>query len=292
VRLPGRPGFLLLRGNRLWVTLLGSRSGAPGRLARIDARSGRLQRIFRLPVEPNRLAYGFGSLWLTGRNLLRLDPRSGRVVRMIRGSVGFGAALAVTSDGVWVGGPDGYPQGHPDQTRARLVFKIDPRLNAVVRRVWLKPTTVIDLISEGSSLWATGWGGVVKLSATGHLLFRKRFDGSGWAMALAPGTVWIAQPFFGNRDPRTQRPARRLLKVTTKPPRLTVAELKTPPGDVAAAAGLVWVGSNGGLARFDGTRTPPTLTTVLTSVVPNRIEAFAGGVWVGERHKNELRKVC
>src|SRR5881397_979937 len=35
-----------------------------GALVRIDACSGRVQRIFRLPVNPYQLAFGFRSLWV------------------------------------------------------------------------------------------------------------------------------------------------------------------------------------------------------------------------------------
>jgi hypothetical protein len=301
VPLPGRPRFLLLTRKTLWVAVRSSRPGGRGRLVRVDARSGRVQRILRLDVDPYRLAYGFGSLWITGETsarryqgaLLRVDPRSGHVVQVIRGPRLFGAAVATTADAVWVGGADIYAQGQGDKTVARFVFKIDPERNAVVRQVHLTPTTVIDLIGDGRSLWATGWGAVVKLSTTGRLLFQQRFGGSGWALALAPGAVWVAQPFFGNRrNPQEQRPARRLVRLMTSGlPRVTVVELDGPPGDVSAAEGAVWVGA-GGLVRIDGTRTAPTLTKVAPGVVPNRIEAFPGGAWVAELDTNELSKIC
>jgi hypothetical protein len=301
VRLPGTPGFLLLRSGTLWVAIASTRPGGRGLLARIDARTGRVQRKFRLPNNPYRIAYGFGSLWVTGEArpsarryagvVLRLDPGSGRILSVIRGPILFGSAIATTSDGVWVGGGDVYAKGQWNKSGVRFVFKIDPRRNAVVRRVRIRPTTVIDLAGDGRFLWATGWGAVVKLSPSGRVLFQQRFGGSGWAMALSPGAVWVAQPFFGTRDPRTQRRARRLLKVATQPRRLSVIELDTPPADVAAAAGVVWFGA-GGLARVEAGRTPPAVTKVPLDVGPNRIAAFRGGVWIDELDKNELRKIC
>lgn len=304
VPLPGRPGFLLLTKKTLWVAIPSSRNGGHGRVVRIDPRSGNIQGAFSIPVNPYRLALGFGSLWITGEStarryqgvVLRVDPRSGRLVRIIRGPRLFGAALATTSDAVWVGGADIYARGQWDKTIARLVFKIDPLRNAVVRRIHLTPTTVIDLAGHGRSLLATGWGAVVELSPSGRLLFQQAFRGSGWSIAVTPGTVWVAQPFSWNRNRRVrpeQKPARRLLRITTAAPRrLTVVDLDTPPGDVSAAAGVVWVGAGGGIARIDGSQTVPTLTKVAADVVPNRIEAFRGGAWVGERHANELRKIC
>jgi hypothetical protein len=304
VPMPRPPGFLLLRQKTLWVAVPSASPPAPGSVVRVDPVTGRIQGTFSLPVNPYRLAYGFGSLWVTGEvgrqqrryqgAVLRVDPRSGRILRTIRGPRLFGAALATTSDGVWVGGGDVAPEGQMDNTVARWAFKIDPRRNEVVRSVHLAPTTIIDLVGDGRFLWAAGWGAVVKLSPMGRLLFQQRFDGSGWAMAVVPGAVWVAQPFFGNRrDLRTQKPARRLLRVATSgTSRVTVLELTTQPADVSAAAGATWVGANGGLVRVDATEVPPTLTKVAADLRPNRIEAFPGGVWVDELRSNVLSKIC
>jgi hypothetical protein len=122
VRLPGKPGPLLVRRRTLWVGIQGSRPGRPGRLLALDAASGRLRKAFRLPFDPLRLAAGFGSLWITGegvdrryRGVIRLDPRSGRVLSVIHGAKQLGTALATTRSAVWVGGPDVYPKGHPEK---------------------------------------------------------------------------------------------------------------------------------------------------------------------------------
>jgi hypothetical protein len=305
VPLPGRARFLLLRQRALWVTIGASRPGGRGLLARVDTRSGRIQRTFPLPVDPSRVGYGFGSLWVTGSwrsdryrfPVLRVDPRSGRVISVIRGPRLFGVALATTSDAIWVGGNDIVPQAKNNAaTLMRWIFKIDPSRNAVVSSVHLTSTTAIELVGDEGSLWATGWGAVVKLSASGQLLFQQRFDGSGWSLAVTPDAVWVSQPFFGNRDPRSQRPARRLLRVATVGARrVTVLELDFPPGKVSAAGGLVWVGpaiwATGGLARVDATRTPPALT-MIESVVPNRIAAFPGGAWIAARDANLVSKIC
>jgi hypothetical protein len=302
VRLPGRPGFLLIRKGTLWVAIGASRPLGRGAIVRIDARSGRVRRTFRLPVNPYQLALGFGSLWVTGETddrryqgrLLRLDPRTGRVVAVIRGPKTFGSKLASTSDAIWIGGADIFPRGHSELAGVRYVYKIDPRRNAVVRRVRLPgQATVIALAGEDSSLWSVGWWGVVKLSSSGRVLFRHRIDGSGWSLALTPGAVWVAQPWFGTQPVRRQnRPARRLLRIATSTGRLTVVELETQPGGVSAAGGVVWVGANGGLARLDADEMPPTLTRIPVDLVPNYHVAFAGGVWVSELSGNRVSKIC
>ena len=302
VSLPGQPRFLLLRKQTLWVAIAASRPGGRGMLARVDARSGRVQRIFRLPNNPYRIAYGFGSLWLTGEArrvtrryigaVLRIDPRTGRILRVIHGPILLGAAIATTPDGVWVGGGDVYPKGHPDKAGVRFVFKIDPKRNAVAQRVRLRSTTVIDLLSQGRSLWATGWGAVVKLSPSGRVVFQQRFYGSGWSLALSPGTVWVAQRLSGNRNPRTQRPVRKLLEVTIRPQQLTVIELDAAPGVLSAAEGVVWLTGPGGLMRIEATEQPPTLKPIAVEVNPGQVAAFPGGVWGTVGPRRELSKIC
>ena len=258
-----------------------------------------MRRRLRLPFNPYQLAYGFGSLWVTGdsdrpayRGLLRIDARSGHVVAAIRGKRLLGSKLAATSDAVWINGADVYGKD-PDEAGVRYVYKVDPRRNAIVRTVRLPRTTVVDLLAEGRSLWAAGWYGVVKLSSSGRVLFQQPFDGSGWSVAVTPGVVWVAQPLFGNRrDRSTQRPARRLLRIATTGPRqVTVIELGGQPGGVSAAAGTVWVAAEGGLARIDARRLPLTLTSVPTGGGLTYHEAFAGGVWAGSRD-GRIVKIC
>jgi hypothetical protein len=300
VPLPGRPGYLLLTKKTLWVAIRGSRLGGRGKVMGFDPGSGRVQASFSIPVDPYRLAFAFGSLWIRdaaprstyGGAVLRVDPRSGRVLRVVRGPRLFGSALAATADAVWVGGIDTYPAGQPNNTLARLIFAIDPVRNAV-RQVYLTPTTVTDLLGDGRSLWATGWGAVVKLSPSGRLLYEQRFGGSAWAMALARGGVWVAEPLSGTRRSvraqREQKPARRLLRVMTSgPQRLTVVELAAPPGDVGASGDVAWTGD----MRIDETQTPPTLTPIMLRGVGMRVEAFRGGGWFSERDPTELSKIC
>jgi hypothetical protein len=62
VGVPGRPGFLLLKGDDLWVAVAAPHAEDRGAVARVDAQSGRLRRVVRLPIDPYQLAYGFGSL--------------------------------------------------------------------------------------------------------------------------------------------------------------------------------------------------------------------------------------
>jgi hypothetical protein len=130
---PGQPHQVLARGDTLWVTL--QRAGGRARVIRLDARTGRVDRSFPLEGVPDRLVYGFGSLWIPeeirgkpGGTLIRLDPRSGRVLAEIRAPAPrlFGATLTVTPAAVWIGGAD-------TRLDTSSIFLVDPRKNAVVR---------------------------------------------------------------------------------------------------------------------------------------------------------------
>jgi hypothetical protein len=154
--------------------------------------------VLRLPVDPYQLAFGFGSLWVTGYTsnrkyqdrLLRIDPNTGRVLRAIRGPRVLGSNIATTSAAVWINGADIFPKGRSERASVRFVYKVDPRRGAVVRRIQLpSQATVIDLLGAGSSLWSVGWLGPVKLSASGRVLFHQSIDGSGGSVALTRGTV-------------------------------------------------------------------------------------------------------
>jgi hypothetical protein len=300
--LPGRPGFLLLAKSDLWVAISATRPYGRGALVRIDPSSGRVRRVFRLPVNPSQVALGFGSLWLTGdttdrryRGLLRLDPNTGRVLRVIRGPKELGSKIATTTDSVWVGGADIFPQGHSERAGVRFVYKIDPQRNAVVRQVRLPgEATVIDLAGAGRALWVAGWWGVSKLSPSGRVLFQQPIDGSGWSLAVTPEAVWVAQPWFGTRPVREQnRPAQQLLRIAIAArPRVSTIDLQTQPGSVSTAGGVVWVSVKGGLARVNATEVPPVLRQTAVSVVASYQEAFVGGLWLSHRHANRVSKIC
>lgn len=190
----------------------------------------------------------------------------------------------------WTGGAE------HDTSSVRFAYKIDPRRNSVVNRVRLpEGTMVIDLDGDKSTLWSAGWWGVAKISDSGRVLFHESVPGSGWSMALTPRAVWVAQPFEGNRFQRRQdKPARRVLKMSMVPgvPRVTVIDLESQPGGIAALADTVWVAANGGLVRIDATAIKPAVVPIPVDVAPGYLEPFPGGVWVAERSANRIKKVC
>lgn len=301
VPLPGQPGQMLLSKGTLWVAIEPAHWGRPGRLLALDPSSGRVRRTLRLPVTPMRFVTGFGSVWLTGAGgggrysgVLRLDPRSGRVLRVIRGAHPLGSALAATRRAIWVAGADTFPQGHPEKSGVYFVYKIDPRRDAVVLRVRLR-STVIDLVGDGSALWATGWIAVPKLSEGGRVLFRQAIAGSGWSIAPADEGVWVAHTFNGSRRDRNPPPAYELYRIREHVrPHLTRIPLRESPWEVSAAGGAAWVAAGRSLhqvLRLDDTRTPSPISVLVRGTVRG-IQAGARGVWVAQRKPNQLSWIC
>ena len=293
--LPGPPQQVQARGDALWVTL--RKPGGRARVVRLDARTGRVDRSFPLEGVPDRLVYGFGSLWIVqeirgkpGGTLVRLDPRSGRVLAEIRAPRPrlFGATVTVTPAAVWIGGAD-------TRLDTSSIFLVDPRRNAVVRRLGVKGTSVVALVARGPAVWASGWESIVKLSPTGRLLFQQTIGGVAFSIALAPDGVWGAQQFFGNKYRKPQPLARRLVRVTTSPRHLTVVPLDATPGSVASAAGAAWVvffpdQRRRAIIRVSGT--PPSPETVPVRGVAGAIAPASDGVWVATHDPNGLSKVC
>jgi hypothetical protein len=57
-----RINSMIVANKTIWIASGTRAIGGPGKLFRVDASSGRVQRIFRLAGNPWSIAYGFGSL--------------------------------------------------------------------------------------------------------------------------------------------------------------------------------------------------------------------------------------
>jgi hypothetical protein len=283
VALPGPPGPLALDDNTLWVGIHGTKRG---RLLALDAGSGRTSRSFRLPFDPLRIVPAFGSLWLTGQGgdhryagVLQVNPRTGAVVRVVKAKRTLGTAIAATASALWVGGPDIYPPGEPENSGVYLLYKIDPRRGAVAARYRLR-STVIDLLGDGHRLWVSGWYAIVQLSEHGRVLQRHPIAGSAWSITRAPGGVWVAHTFLGRRGTGVPPPAFELFRVRGS--HLETIPLADSPWQVSSAGGVLW------FAAGEDSRAVQRLSGAPVSVVGTirSIQAMPGAVWVADE---ELR---
>ena len=106
------------------VAVLRSGGGAPQPKRQSAVTMAGVARVIPLPGPPASLAIGAGSLWIsTNRQVLRLNPKTGRVVdRIPLPAVGESSVVATAPSGIWVAPAS-------DHT----VVRIDPRTDSVVK---------------------------------------------------------------------------------------------------------------------------------------------------------------
>jgi DNA-binding SARP family transcriptional activator len=146
-------------------------------LLRLGETYADLQERYRLPTTVgakgdgvNAVAVADGSVWVAQgeRHVLRIDPRSGRVLAKI--PTPGAAALAPAPGAIWVAGGE---QGG--------AYRIDPAVNAVVARVDLDPYLCC-VVAGGGYAWALNHR-VWKLSSEGRVLSGTPIDGDGANLA-------------------------------------------------------------------------------------------------------------
>jgi DNA-binding beta-propeller fold protein YncE len=280
----GRVTAVAVDGNAIWAA-----HGCA--VSRVDPHTNRVVATVGLP--PVRggcwvvgMAAGAGALWLSqsGERLLRVDPRSGRVVAALA-LFGVGAP-AVTAGGVWAECCWGGIQGrHP----AGSLVRVDPASSRVVARIPLPglPTAV----GVGpSGVWVTGAGGPIWRvdPASGRVVVTMRVPGglgglphegpAGEAGEVLVGreAVWVADPASG-----------RVLRVDPARNRLVGAVFVDAPvlvgESLVAAGGRVWATSGSTLLVVGEKARQVSLDEPWAedSAPVNDLAASPDAVWVG-----------
>ena len=173
VALGAPPAGIAVGAGAVWAS-----EATRAEIVRIDPRYHGLRRI-RLPGGPGAtagpIAVGDGSVWVgvDPDQLLRLDPRTGRVLARIR--VAVPASIAYGDGALWLGGWDG------------SIVRVDTSADATVRTVAHLPAAVGGITVGGGSVWAS-----VGLDGS---LWQIREDGvtqRSFAVGRAPGGVAYA----------------------------------------------------------------------------------------------------
>jgi hypothetical protein len=209
-------------------------------LLRIDARTARV--VVSLPVPAQAVAAAASGVWAVccgagarrGR-LTRVDPASGRVVKVIR-LPGRPYALGIGPSGVWVRDAEG------------LVWRIDPASNRVVATIRL-PSAGADMGGQGGDVAVTEdavWLSDPAAATVWHIDPRRNqvtddrweADGSDLTVA-ADGVVWATSDvrLLGLGGPEVLGPRRGLHELETD--RITAT--------AAARDGGLWLGTPQGL---------------------------------------------
>lgn len=222
------------------------------RLSRVNPRTGRDLARFDLPVSPERLVQGFtGRLWVLGRPLAVVDPRTGRT-HVIAGNR-CTSLIADAPPGVWSYSTCSRtlrrlkPDGAPTRVSARLaeegpaptamalgrdglylarsvagrsfIERRSPATGSLRSRVRVTGPTD-GLVYRGGSVWALDGGSgfldrldPVTLRGTARIRLPVRARGAA-RLAVGGGAAWVTDPSrisITRIDPRTEKPRTRQL---------------------------------------------------------------------------------
>lgn len=237
------PGAITSAGNSVWV----AQDTGP-ELDEFNADSGRLLR--RVMIQGGQseggIAYGAGSLWLlSGRGVVRVDPRSGRIVKLFPVTGTSSMRIVFAGGAVYAA-----RQGNG------LVVKIDPGANRITYHTPLHGW-VSDLVVGGGSVWvSTVPGGVYRLGEDDLSVRQTILTGTDpEQISFGGGALWITDPTAGT--------VARVSQISGA--RETFSGRGAEPATAAYHGGLVWVAASPAL--------PP-----LKPVSGQQLDVVAGGV--------------
>jgi DNA-binding beta-propeller fold protein YncE len=224
--LDAQPSGLALGANALWAGDARRDSVVRFDLAH-DAVSDRLPlpepsaRAALLGSVAPSLAFGAGSLWISRgqTNVLKLDPRTHRVLADIRPPRGALAAIAFGEDALWVGG-------------SNAVSRVSPSLNRVMSTIRLEAMPVALAAAHGSVWVALATAGkVARVDVETESVETIPVGGAPTALAVEREGVWVVVPSEGavfRIDPKRNAVVARIVTGAT-------------PTAVAVAGDIVWV---------------------------------------------------
>jgi virginiamycin B lyase len=230
------------------------------------------------------LVFGAGSLWVGAwpdGEVVRIDPRSSRVVARFPAGGPNPAGLAVGAATIWV--------AHPDTDE---VVRLDPGTGRVVARIRLGPLPFqvapgdrrflpsLVAVGAGAGWVGTGRGAVARIDAASNrvvaVITLPPEDPVG--IAVAGRIVWVAEGAHGVA--RIDAATNRLLGTI---------RLDLYAERVAADGGALWVGGPttdpivemaGAVARIDAAS--GRVREIVPSGLPTGLAAGVGAVWITE----------
>jgi glutamine cyclotransferase len=230
------------------------------------------------------LMFGAGSLWVGAwrdREVVRIDPRSSRVVARFPAGGPGPAGLAVDAATIWVAHPDADEVVRLDRGTGRVVARIKlgllPSQLAPGDRRFLP-----SLVAVGAgAAWVTGRGAVARIdAASNRVVAVVELPAEGpTGIAVAGRIVWVAQGSHGVA--RIDAATNRLLR-TVRP------DIRAD--QVVSDGATIWVGGRtrdpsfetaGAVARIDAVT--GRVREVVPSGLPTGLAAGVGAAWITER---------
>ena len=282
-------------------------------VAVVDPRTGDVVADVPVGGRPVAIAVGAGAVWVANaddQTVVRIDPKSKKVVKTIGGLGSNVSDVAVGFGAVWVaGGNDG------------TMTRIDPSLNApgepvdLGKETGLVPEAVFLIATGGGSVWATRGNTLLRLNPDDNQVTKTIAVSRPQGLGVGAGSVWVTQlnEHLLRFEPSTGKPtgdqdmsssvfspvvhggtlwlisygeSPQILSVN--PSTLTEDAAAIPftvdryPFDLASGAGAVWTVSppDGSLWRIDPTTSRAT-RLVEVGHHPIAVAAGEGAVWVG-----------
>jgi len=218
-----------------------------GQLARIDPRTGAVVATIGLGVEPSGIAFGAGSLWLTGKHsptVFRIDPSVNEIVDryslpMDGVETDLTGEIAIGAGSVWV--------GHGAYNPGAWLERVDTETGRVQRRFSILGGDVDHVAFGEGGLWvaSTSSGELRKIDPrTSQVVLTRSLQSELCCVAVGGGYVWAAT-----------NPSGDVWKLTSRGKVLRTIELSSAVKRVTYADGALWatLGGSGTVARIDPT---------------------------------------
>jgi hypothetical protein len=279
----GQPQSAVFASGALWVV------DVAGQVRRVDPVTGEAAQVARFRDVGFAIAAGHGQLWALGGfrsaanrghyELLRIDPRSGKVVARLSG-IGDPSGLAVGKTGVWVAGSRCRCKGGTDHHPS--LIRRDPATGAVTADVRMPSGG--DAAAGGGTVWFLGQDGSLMAVDEASDRVVRRLPGlatlgaDGASVMRADDDGVLVADGAGDR----------LLRVTTQG--ITRRVPTGPnPARFTVSGKSVWVvtgdrigGAKQLLTRLDVASGKVTGTVDLGRVLVQSVVAASGGVWIVE----------
>ena len=233
--------FVRFGAGSLWTL------SSEGDLVRIHPGSGVVIATIGLGVEPSGVAFGEGSVWVTGKHsptLFRIDPSVNDVVDrfslpMQGVETDLTGEVAVGAGSVWV--------GHGAYNPGAWVERVDPDTGRVQRRFSILAGDVDHLAFGQGALWvaSTPSGELRKIDPrTNDVVLKRTLQADLCCVAVGGGYVWAAT-----------NPSGDVWKLTSDGKLLPTIKLSSAIERLTYADGALWatLGGNGTVVRIDPT---------------------------------------
>lgn len=154
-----------------------------GSVVRLNPRSGKVVKRIAVPKAPVAVAYGLGAVWVATSpdRLVRIEPRTNKP--SFATAVGYPAAVAVGRGSVWAGS---------QSTSPGAVAQLDPATLQLVERYPVPGPTAIAVTASGVWVASRVANAVYRLDPrSGQVVGSVKLRGAPAGLAIVAGRLWV-----------------------------------------------------------------------------------------------------